>query len=665
MIETKFWKPSGPGLSSRFRFASLKKDGSMSDTDMNGKINSNFNAKSLFKGLGVGSGIIFILLGAAALLLFLFIIKPSYALISGVNELKSDVNALKESVKNRDLVSLNESLNKTEKDLNSLRKSRESNFGWAKSFPLTKSYYSDSEHFINAGLHGVKAGRELSKTIEPFADAVGLRVSKEEKVVEQEGLMEAFQSWISVMPAVADNLDGVILELGEVGKELSYVDASKYPKEIKDVEIRLTIETSQKTLTKLNEYAPDIKKALTLIPSLLGVGTGEKRYAIIMQNNAEIRATGGFWTNYATFKLNNGLLSSDFSSKDMYSIDFILQPLDAIIDFPDVPPAYGKYLKVERMFARDANVSPDYPTAIQRFLYYYNLASRQAPWEVKQVDGFFAIDTNVIKELLQVTGPVTVNGVTYTSDNVVLELEKIASLSLQEQSGRKKVLGDLMEGMLQNVFKSDKNLWSKLIDKGIDLLGRKHVIAYLFDKDGQALLEKYNFAGSIVDPVAGDFSYVVSTNLGGDKTNLFVTKVVSHNFAKENGVLVDTVKLKYTYNKASEEYAPLIKVYRDWIRVYAPADSKLISLSGSEDTSLPGGDERGKTYFSGFITLAPYETKEVTFKYSIPGTSIKDNIYNLYIEKQPGIDTEKHTVTVNGKTQEFELKKDKKVSITL
>ena len=665
MIETKFWKPSNFGSASGFKFASGKKDGSISDTNMSVKVNPKFNIKSLFKGLGVGGGIVFVLLGIVALLLFIFVIKPSYALIAGINTLKSDASSLKESMKNRDLVSLNENLNKTEKDLSNLRKSRESNFAWAKNFPLTKVYYSDSDHFINAGLHGVKAGRELSKVIEPFADAVGLRVSKEEKIVKQEGLMEAFQSWISVMPVVADNLDGVILELGEVGKELSYIDASKYPKEIKGFEVRSTIETAQKTLTKLNEYAPDIKKALTLIPTLLGVGTTEKRYAIIMQNNAEIRATGGFWTNYATFKLNNGLLSSDFTSKDMYSIDFILQPLDAVIDFPDVPPAYGKYLKVERMFARDANVSPDYPTAIQRFLYYYNLANRQAPWEVKQVDGFFAIDTDVIKELLQVTGPVTVNGVTYTSDNVVLELEKIASLSLQEQSGRKKVLGDLMGGMLQNVFKSDKNLWSKLIDKGVDLMDRKHIVGYLFDADGQALLEKYNFAGRIIDPVAGDFSYVVSTNLGGDKTNLFVSKVVSHNFAKENGSLVDTVKLKYTYNKASEDYAQLIKVYRDWIRVYAPAGSKLISLTGSQDTSLAGGDERGKTYFSGFITLAPYETKEVTFKYSIPGTALRDNVYNLYIEKQPGIDTEKHTVTVNGKTQEFELKKDKKVSITL
>jgi hypothetical protein len=42
-----------------------------------------------------------------------------------------------------------------------------------------------------------------------------------------------------------------------------------------------------------------------------------------------------------------------------------------------------------------------------------------------------AIDTQVVSELLDVTGPATVNGVSYTKDNVVLELEKIAYLALK------------------------------------------------------------------------------------------------------------------------------------------------------------------------------------------------------------------------------------------
>ena len=662
MENSQYWKPSSlknfKELKLNFPF-SLKnfKLGNLSN---GGNVNDKF--KSLLKGLGAGGIAVLAVAGVIAALVFFFIVSPAYTLLSNVNAIRNDLVSLQDAMKNRDLVTFNKTLDESEADLNNLRAARNSKFGWAADFPLTKDYYEDSNHFIEAGFHGVKAGRELTALITPFADAVGMRISEEEEVVVEEGLMDAFQSWISVMPQVADNMDGVLAELENVGNELVAVDAHKYPKSFRGIAIRDSILTAQNTLTNLNEYGPDIKMALNLIPELLGVGTGEKRYGIIMQNNAEIRATGGFWTNYATFKVKDALLSSDFSSKDMYSIDFVLEPVDAVIDFPDVPLAYERYLLVERMFSRDANISPDYPTSIDQFMYFYNLAGRQAPWEVKPVEGFIAIDTDVVRELLEVTGPVTVNGVTFTADNVVLELEKIASLSLQEQIGRKRVLGDLMEGMLVNVFESDKNLWSKLIDKGVDLAIRKHIIGYLFDPQAQSLLEKYNLSGRIVDPVDGDFAYLVSTNLGGDKTNLFVSKEVNHKLDKEGDKLVRTVTAKFTYTQPGEEYAALVKTYRDWLRLYVPAGSALIGVDGSDDGELGSKEERGKVYYSGHITLNPGETKEITFKYSVPSSVVKDEQYKLYIEKQPGINVETHTVTVNGKTDIVELKMDKQYS---
>ena len=353
------------------------------------------------------------------------------------------------------------------------------------------------------------------------ADAAGLKVSPEQELPEAEGLMEAFQGWVSVMPQVADDMDGVIERIGKVGDELDSVNVDKYPEKIGKIEIKSNIVLIKTYLSNVDNYAPDIKRALQIVPRLLAVGTPTKRYMIIMQNDKEIRPTGGFMTNYATFKITNGLLDSDFTSKDMYSVDLTLDQIDAYTDFPDPPAPYGSLLKVERWYARDTNYSPDFVTSMDEFLSYYNWAGRINPAEIKPVDGIFAIDTNVIAELLEVTGPVTVNGTTYTKENVVLELEKVASLALAEQANRKRVLGDLMQGMLINVFESDSNLWPKLIDKGIDLANRKHISVYVFDEEAQALLDYYGFGGRIKENVDGDYSMVVSTNLGGDKTNWF------------------------------------------------------------------------------------------------------------------------------------------------
>lgn len=651
MSNTKFWKPN---MASNFKVGLGKsKDG--------GKGKSR---KKIFKNLGKKYGKTLVVGGVILLIVFILLIRPSFALFSKINELKKDFSALKQSFTNRDLLAFEKSLSDVDNDLNELRKLRVQKYGWAKKFPLIKNYYSDSEHFINAGLYGVAAGREFVTIITPFADAVGLKVTEEQEV-EQKGFAEAFATWIAVMPKVADDLDGVIVELSKVGDELSDVNAKRYPGSIGRTNLRGSIRTAQVTLSKLNDYAPDLKEALKVVPNLLGVGTGEQRYMIIFQNDAEIRATGGFWTYYSTFKIKDALLASDFTSKDMYSIDHTLDVIDPYHTFPLVPAAYAKYLKVERMYARDANISPDFPTAIEQFEYFYDMAINIAPYEIKPVGGFIAIDTNVISELLGITGAVTVNGITYTEENVVLELEKIASLSLSEQINRKKVLGDLMEAMLVNVFESDKNLWPKLIEKSIDLANRKHVFAYMRNPDAQLLLEKYNFAGRIIDPVEGDFAFFVSTNLGGDKTNMFVPRGYEHELTKmENGKWMRTVKIHYAYDQPPAEYAALAKRFRDWFRLYVPEGAELISIEGSSD-SFENGNERGKVYFAGYMELGPGESHDVTIKYYLPDGIVDGATYNLYIEKQAGTDLEVHKIVTAKKTETLELDKDYQYNVSL
>lgn len=641
---------------------------SMKGTNMMKKIKGNINSNKKIKGLGI-TGLIF--LGIAAIVvvvLYILLIKPAYALFSTANVLKKDSGMIGEALGNRDLVALNEALDKSEQDLEKLRSEKDKKFGWAKNMSLfkAKEFYADSERFINAGLYAVDAIREAGVVVTPFADAVGLKISEEQEIVETEGLMEAFQSWISVMPEVADKMDVVIEKVAKVGEELEPINTAKYPKKIGKFEVRSNVEFIKNTLSNADEYAPDIKKALQVVPGILGVGTTTKRYMIIMQNDKEIRPTGGFMTNYATFKVTNGLLDSDFTSKDMYSIDYTLDYIDATYDFPDAPAAYMRYLKVEHWYARDMNYDADFVSSMDQLMKFYNLASSINPWEIKSVDGIFAIDTNVISELLEATGPVTVNGITYTKDNVVFELERIASLELSEQVNRKKVLGDLMEAMLINVFESDSNLWPKLIEKGIDLATRKHILVYLFDPEAQVLVEKYGVGGRITDPVEGDYSMVVSTNLGGDKTNWFTTKEVVHNLEKSGDRWMRTVNIRYTYNQPDESYTAFVKEFRDWVRVYVPLGSELVSVDGSEDQEMNmTGEERDKNWFSGWITLQPGETKEITFKYYLPTTVEFTDKYVLTLQKQPGIESEKHRVSFGDKAEEVDLTKDTKVTLGL
>lgn len=626
----------------------------------------NDKNKKIAKGLGK-TGIIFLVIGGIfGVLLYFFAVRPGLSLLSNINTLKSDANIIGDSLKDRDLASLKKHLEKTETDLKNLDKDKEDKFGWAKNVKLFKlnEFYSDSDRLVTAGLYGIDALRETAEIITPFADAAGLKIEEGQEVEESEGLMEAFQTWVSIMPQVADQMDPVIEKVALMGEELRPINTKKYPESIRGIPLRSNLDFAKNTLSNADQYGPDIKKALMIFPRLLGVDTPEKRYMIIMQNDKEIRPTGGFMTNYATFKINNGLLQSDFTSKDMYSIDLTLDIIDAYYDFPDPPEAYTKYLLVERWYARDMNASPDLITSMDQFLVYYNKAGTLAPYEIKPVDGIIAIDTQVVKEMLEVTGPVTVNGVTYTPDNVVLELEKIASLELKEQIGRKKVLGDLMEEMLKNVFESEKYLWSQLIDKGVDLAIRKHIQAYVFDEEAQALVEKYGIGGRIKQDVPGDYSMVVSTNLGGDKTNWFTTKQVKHGLQKEGDRWLRTVEINYLYERPAAEYQVFERRFKDWVRVYAPIGSEFIGVEGTEDGSLTD-QERNKVWWSGYVEMGPGESKTLTFKYYLPDGVVSDSEYVLDIQKQAGIDREIHVVSLEGQEKSIDLFKDTQVKLPL
>jgi hypothetical protein len=656
-MDNKFstWKPK-PGFPGSINSNKIKFDSSVKVNPLRDKV---------VKYLSIFLGVLLVFV----VLTYFVVIRPILSLTKNVNAIQDDVNKLSQAlITDRDLVAYDENLKKLELDLNNLKSDRDKNIGHLRNFPIVKDFYPDTDHFINAGLKLVEGGKEIRPIVEPFADALGMKLTKEQQV-KKVGFADAVATWITVMPKVADKLDPVIGKLDEAGRELNKVDAKKYKINILGIykkDYSSAIVFAQKSLLEAKNYGPDIKEALTIFPGILGVGTGEKRYMIIMQNNAEIRATGGFWTNFATFKIQNALLTSDFSSKDMYSIDITLDAIDKYYTFPTAPESYKRFLKVERLYARDANISPDFPTAIDKFGLYYKLAAGVNPSEYKPINGYIGINTEVVKEFIEITGAVNVNGVTFNKDNVVLELEKIASLNLAQQVGRKKVLGDLMESMLKNVFESDSFLWPQLIEKGVDLMNRKQIVIFLADPASQKLIEKYGYGGRIVDPVAGDYSYFVSTNLGGDKTNMFVTREFSHTLAKENNKWVRTTKVKYAYPRPTAEYNDFVKRYQDWFRFYLPEGAELVSIKGNEVETTYTDKERGKVYYGGFMTLAPEETKEIEIKYYIPEKLITNNEYNLYVQKQSGTRPEKHSFDIMGqKSTELKMDTDYRLNVKL
>ncbi|REK73737.1 DUF4012 domain-containing protein [Aeromicrobium endophyticum] len=147
--------------------------------------------------------------------------------------------------------------------------------------------------------------------------------------------------------------------------------------------------------------------AARLMPTMLG-GEGTRRYLLLIQNNAEVRASGGIAGSYAIVTAKNGRLSmgEQGSNLDLEPFDRGVLPMR-----PDEKTVFTDQLVKD---LRDVNVTPDFPRSgeIARAMARQGLGV--------DVDGVLSVDPVAMSHVLAGTGPVTLDGnVTLDQDTAV------------------------------------------------------------------------------------------------------------------------------------------------------------------------------------------------------------------------------------------------------
>ena len=150
-------------------------------------------------------------------------------------------------------------------------------------------------------------------------------------------------------------------------------------------------------------------RAVQVLPDMLGQD-GPKNYLVVMQNNAEIRASGGLAGAVALMHTNDGKISM---VREVAGSSFGEAPASVLPLAPAEQKIFGRNLGT---FFLDANLTPDFARSA---------ALWKARWEQTQpekVDGVVSLDAVTLSYLLKATGPVEVGGTELTSANVVDEL---------------------------------------------------------------------------------------------------------------------------------------------------------------------------------------------------------------------------------------------------
>lgn len=519
-------------------------------------------------------------------------------------------------------------------------------------FPIVTSYYNDGLRLLNIADTAVGLGEKTLEAIDPFADILGFKGADSNITAEKKAEVVVKE----VVPKLIPLVEEIEENLTKVNSELTKIDPGRYPANfsVKGVKVREALLTAKKEIKAAQKLIPEFKPLLQAAPEIAGEPV-EKVYLILLQNDKELRATGGFITAYALARVKGGQLV-EIESDDIYQLDLKYRRTEKS------PEAIQKYIGHNSLPIRDSNYSPDFLLSANRFESMYNTIPN-----LPKISGIIALDTEFVRTFLEATGPIKTKKTkeTWSAEknrlgipDVVYKLELYAEKINRHRPDRKGVIGELMDALIDKLLNAKPDEIPKYLETFVDTVSRKHILFYFHNSVAQSFAEKYNAAGRIKE-YKDDYFHLNNSNFGGLKGNLYLKQEVLQDIRIEaDGTVVKNVTV--TLRNTARADGWLNSIYLNWMRLYVPVGSKLISKKVYRD--FTSGVELGKEVYRGYGPTYPLNSSTANFVYQLPFKIRPNEGYKMLIQKQPGVENLKMTIKINGQLrEEFDLKSDREL----
>jgi len=355
-------------------------------------------------------------------------------------------------------------------------------------------------------------------------------------------------------------------------------------------------------LSQISGLASKISPLIKLLPVLAGEPKSS-HYFLVLQNNDELRPSGGFIGNYGLLTIKNGNIIS-LKTDDSYHLDM---PASQSINWRLAPPSQLKnYLNVKKWYLRDANWSPDWPQAAKQIVSIYNGENQAINQPTDYFTGVIAINPDLVADLINLTGPITVNGTTYNSDNFQPLLQYNVEVAYKNQDisswNRKDVINQIVSVLKNRLFNLPTKDWPqlfKILNANID---KKNIQIYLFNPNYEKLVVTLGADGSVNRTNNNDFLMVVDANLAAFKTDSVMKKSLSYSVKETTAGAQARLTLSYKHQGGFDWRTTR---YRSYTRVYVPLGSKFLGIKGlnksTMDFSTTNGPVLNKTVFGFFL----------------------------------------------------------------
>lgn len=393
--------------------------------------------------------------------------------------------------------------------------------------------------------------------------------------------------------------------------------------------------TLSKKIEDFEIIISEISDMISTFKIFLGVEEN-KKYLLVFQNTNEARATGGFIGSIAMLDFGKGKLKSiEVPEGGSYDLDgnlseFIVSPSPLQLVSP-------------RWFFRDANWWPDWSKSAKKLMWFYEHSGGET------VDGCISFTPNILQSLLKITGPIDM----FEEYGVIIDDDNFWDIIRNDIENNKKtntpktIIKDLFNEIISEFSKDlSRDKVKQVLQTIQENLSSKDVLFYFNDQKLQNKIEEKYWGGRIKN-TDSDYLLVVNTNIAGGKSDKHIEQKIEHNVEiMSDGSIVDnlTIHRLHTASSSDNDYYKTRNV--NWLRVYVPRGSKLITSSGFNvpnevyfespeqdwvndddlaneenaiiDKNVKIYTENGKTVFAGWSMIDAGEQAIINLKYKLP-----------------------------------------------
>lgn len=406
-------------------------------------------------------------------------------------------------------------------------------------------------------------------------------------------------------------------------------------------------------LRDVRTFFPYIRQFIRIYPNVVGT-EGEKRYIILLQNNMELRPTGGFVGSFVYVVFRDGKLV-EFRPEDIYAPDGQLK------GYVKPPEAVEKYLYQKGGWKlRDANWDPDFSQAVQTLLWFFDKGG------YRNIDGVVAITLTGVQEYMQILGPLYLPD--YDKEIDAEGLYAFAQSQTEQgffpgASNKRDVLGALSRAFTRNIESLTIDQVQRFGHTFLQHLASKDIQIWVKDKDLAELVQTRGWDGTLRTPICRtekcrkDYLYVVEANVGINKANCCIDRTIAYDVWLNNDMTAtSSLRIAYAnHNPVTPQppkfygggYNNYMRVLRDplWklrtiLRDNVPIDfSHIQQEMYGEDKALSSGMLADVGGGESHEFMYMYE-HELRYDFSQPQE------YVLTIQKQPGLRTNEYSITI-------------------